>query len=631
MKNYWKWLKPYLLFFLGLQFILRLSLLGRGLLDVEIGGTNILHILSIGFWFDIVTAGFVVLPIIVLHTLLPSSVWHTHAGRWLNKAIWFVFTFLLCFDFVAEHLFWSEFTTRFNFIAVDYLVYTQEVIGNIAESYPLGWVLSVIALVAAAITWQMTRRRNATILLAAHIKPRLAYFIAYGFLCFALHSLSDVAQAESVNNAEGGEIAANGIYNLFHAFWHNEINYERFYTENTKKDVQKRARDLFEEEANYFESADGTTRIVNPSGPEKHKNVIIVVMESMSAEYMQAFGNHDGLTPNLDALAKKGLFFTQTYATGTRTVRGLEAVTLSVPPTPGQSIVRRPGNENLFSLGFVFKDRGYDTKFLYGGYGYFDNMNNFFAGNGFDIVDRTNLAEDEIHFSNVWGVPDDDIFARAIKEADASFAAHKPFMHLIMTTSNHRPYTYPDGKIDIPSKSGRSGGVKYADYSVGKLIAWAEKKPWFKNTVFIFVADHTAGAGGKAELDPKKYHIPLIFYSPDLIKQGRYERIISQIDVAPILLGQLNFHYRTKFYGEDILHDDDEIPHAFISNYQKVALVKEGIITVLAPKRSSMQLNWPEQAYKTSDSSLLDETVAYYQSASWWRDTYRRVPTTLKE
>jgi phosphoglycerol transferase MdoB-like AlkP superfamily enzyme len=330
-------------------------------------------------------------------------------------------------------------------------------------------------------------------------------------------------------------------------------------------------------------------------------------------------------------LAKEGLLFSQLYATGTRTVRGLEAITLSVPPTPGQSIVRRPGNDNLFSLGFVFKDRGYDTKFIYGGYGYFDNMSAFFSTNGFDVVDRTSMTKPEINFANVWGVADDDMFARALKEADASYAAGKPFMHLIMTTSNHRPYTYPEGRIDIPSKSGRAGGVKYADYSVGKLVEWAQKKPWFKDTVFVFLADHTAGAGGKAELDPKKYHIPMIFYAPELIGKGRYDKIASQIDFAPTLLGWLNFSYRSKFYGEDLMQKHDNAQRAFISNYQKVALAKNGKITVLAPKRKIEQFGWPqEDPLAKEDPELISDAIGYYQSASWWHETQKRINTKVQ-
>lgn len=626
-----KRLLPYAALFLGIQFLVRLSLLARALVDIDFSVFDILGLLARGVWFDVITALFCLLPIAVYHFALPAKSHGGRADRIADAIFRFVFAYIFLFSAVAEHLFWTEFTVRFNFIAVDYLVYTQEVIGNIVESYPLYWLLTGIAVIAGLIAWGSLKLLPFSVG-PAPIKKRAAQFAVMLAACGVLYVGSSVDQAQFKNNAVAGELAANGIYNLFAAFWNNEISYDRFYAMGERANTEHNARALlWEEEAQFvYDDGKNLTRLIRGNGAERRKNVMLVVMESMSAEYMGTFGNKDGLTPNLDRLAKEGLLFSDLYATGTRTVRGLEAVTLSIPPTPGQSIIRRPENENLFSLGFIFQDRGYDTKFIYGGYGYFDNMNAYFAGNGFGIIDRNGMSEDEIQFANVWGICDEDMFARAIREADRSVAAGKPFMHLIMTTSNHRPYTYPEGKIDIPSRKGRIGGVKYADYSVGKLIEDAKKKPWFKDTAFIFVADHTAGAGGKAELDPRKYHIPMIFYAPSLIKPTRYEKVASQIDMAPVLLGMLNFTYYTKFYGEDVLHDRDEIPRAFISNFQKVALVKEGVLTVLAPKRKVEQYAWPGMSAEASPApKRVEDAIAYYQSASWWKEEHQRIPTVV--
>lgn len=622
-------LLPFAALFILIETLLRVSLLLRALTESEFSLFDITQIMIHGIWFDIVTASFSLLPIAFYHLILP---YNKHGGRFdrvADTTLRLVVTAILLFDAVAEHLFWTEFTTRFNFIAVDYLIYTQEVIGNIVESYPVGWLLLAVVAAAITITWISLRLLPLTIK-ATPLARRTTSCAAVLAICGLLYSASSIEQSQFRNNAEAGELAANGIYNLFYAFWNNEISYDRFYATKEDFSIEQSARNLLWEKENEFVHSDDRdlTRVVRMPGKEKHKNVILVVMESMSAAYMGSFGNKEGLTPNLDRLAQEGFFFSNTYATGTRTVRGLEAVALSIPPTPGQSIIRRPKNENLFSLGFIFKDRGYDTRFIYGGYGYFDNMNTFFAGNGFDILDRTGMSEEEIHFANVWGVCDEDMFARTVKAGDQSYANGKPFMFLVMTTSNHRPYTYPEDRIDIPSHSGRLGGVKYADYSIGKLIEEAKTKPWFNDTVFVFVADHTAGAGGKAELDPQKYHIPMIFYAPGFIKPQQYDHISSQIDLAPILLGMLNFSYYTKFYGEDLLHDEDEIPHAFISNYQKIALVKESGITVLAPKRRIEQYTWPEMAVQEQPLlPLVADAITYYQSASWWKEQYRRIPT----
>jgi phosphoglycerol transferase MdoB-like AlkP superfamily enzyme len=631
-----KRLLPFIFIFLILQTILRISLLVRAIAEVEFSIADIASVMLRGIWFDIAAGSFLLLPVIIYHLLLPTSKHGSKLDHKIDMGLRFIYSYALLFDVVAEHLFWTEFTTRFNFIAVDYLVYTQEVIGNIVESYPLGWLLFAIGVCALIISWLSLRLQPLNLTAPQRFKVRAASFAAMLVACFILHRISNIDQSEFKDNAEATEVAANGVYNLFHAFWHNEINYAHFYAMQPDNEIAQNAHKLLNEkvEGSKFISDDGKdlTRLVTSAHEEKHKNVILVVMESLSADYMETFGNKNGLTPNLDKLSKEGLFFSNLYATGTRTVRGLEAVTLSIPPTPGQSILRRPDNENLFSLGFIFKDRGYDTKFIYGGYGYFDNMNAFFAGNGFDVLDRTKMTKEETQFANVWGICDEDMFTRAIKEADNSYASGKPFMHLIMTTSNHRPYTYPEGKIDISSHSGRLGGVKYADYSVGQLIKEAKTKPWFKDTVFIFVSDHTSGAGGKAELDPNKYHIPMIFYAPGFIKPQNYDKIASQIDFAPTLLGLLDFTYYTKFYGENLLNDHDETPHAFISNYQKVALAKDNTLTVLAPKRKVAQYSWPDvKEEKTADNQLINDTITYYQSASWWKEQYKRIPSVFNK
>lgn len=627
-----KRLFPYFTIYMFIQTVLRASLLVRAGHDIAFTQPEMVQIFLRGFWLDLVTSSFYLIPIAIYHALLPGIKQGGRGDRKTDAAIRVFFIYLLLFEAIAAHIFWDEFSTRFNFIAVDYLVYTNEVLGNIWESYPIVWILLAIGFAALILTAISLR-------VLPHHVPRASFarrLPATVLLCLAsagLYQASSHSQAQFGDNAEAQELAANGVYNLFYAFWHNEIDYDRFYATEPGDTIKNQLMPLLDKPYNMrVHGAEETNiRLVVGNGQELHKNVMIICMESMSAAYMAEFGGNDRLTPNLTALSKRGLFFSNLYATGTRTVRGLEALTLSMPPTPGQSILRRADNEGLFNIGYIFRDRGYDAKFIYGGYGYFDNMNEYFSKNGFDIVDRTTLSKEEVHFANVWGVADDDMFARSIREADASYAAKKPFLHLIMTTSNHRPYTYPDGRIDIPSGSNRSGGVMYADYAVGKLLEWAKRKPWYKDTVFIFVADHTAGASGRIELSPKKYHIPMIFFSPGFIRPQRFEQLASQIDMAPTLLGLLDFTYYSKFYGSDLLNDIGYEPRTFVSNYQKVALVKNDNILILSPKQGITQYGWPDgETPLAIDQALKDETITYYQSASWWRDTYKRIQTVMK-
>ena len=216
----------------------------------------------------------------------------------------------------------------------------------------------------------------------------------------------------------------------------------------------------------------------------------------------------------------------------------MSAGSLSIPPIPGNSIVRHLDNGGLATLGQVLDRKGYTSRFVYGGDGFFDNMNAYFSGNGYQVMDRKSWTRDEVTFENAWGLCDEDVFNKVLKTSDADYASGKPFFDHIMTISNHRPFTYPDGKIDIKSKSGgRYGGVKYTDYAINKFLTDARSHPWFDNTIFVVMSDHTAGSAGKEELTPPKYHIPLIIYAPKLVKPQRDDRMASQIDMVPTLLG----------------------------------------------------------------------------------------------
>jgi phosphoglycerol transferase MdoB-like AlkP superfamily enzyme len=247
-------------------------------------------------------------------------------------------------------------------------------------------------------------------------------------------------------------------------------------------------------------------------------------------------------------------------------------------------------------------------------------------------VDRNNFAPDEITFANIWGVCDEDLFRKTIREARESHEAGRPFFSMVMTTSNHRPYTYPEGSIDIPSKTGRKGGVKYADHAIGKFIEEARKEPWFKDTVFVFVADHCASSAGKTELPVKKYEIPLLVYAPHHVKPGRIDRMMAQIDVAPTVLGLLNMSYTTDFLGRDILKADQGQPErAFISTYQKLGYIAGDRLLILGPQKEATLSRFDRRTGATAplpmDEGLLQEALAWYQGANYiYKNRLNRLP-----
>ena len=610
--------------FIGLIFIIfmlisvttRSVLLINSIDMVDITIVGLLKIYFLGAFYDFVSVSYLIIPFVIYLFLLPKRVWNHTFNRYITYSFTYILLFLVVFYAFAEWFFWDEFSVRFNFIAVDYLVYTTEVIGNIRESYPLEILIPIIAFIASGIFYLLYKLHFIEIFLKdkssfkQRVKPALILLTLP--ILFFMTVTQDFANISK--NQYNKELSKTGLYSLFGAFRNNTLDYDNFYITMDNEKLVPNLKNLLDIEIPH--------RVIN-NGKEKNYNVMLIVVESLSGKFIKALGAKNNLTPKLNKLIDKSIFFSNFYATGTRTVRGMESITLSLPPTAGRSIVKRPDNHNMFSSGFIFKNRGYDTKFIYGGHGYFDNMNDFFSHNGFEVVDRTDFSDEEDSFHTVWGVCDEDLLSKVIKEADKSYKRNKPFMNFIMTTSNHRPYDFPSGKIDIPSHSGRSGAVKYTDYAIGDFIEKAKKKPWFKNTIFVIVADHCSSSAGRTELPLDKYHIPLIIYAPEIFQPQVIGKISSQIDIMPTLFSMLNWSYKSKFYGKDILNSSFK-QRALIGTYQKLGLYKENKLTILSPTRKIASYEVVKQnifgtTYKEIeiDKKLKDEIITYYQGASF--------------
>ncbi|MDE1193565.1 MAG: LTA synthase family protein [Arachidicoccus sp.] len=541
----------------------------------------------------------------------------------------FLFVSLILLNALSEYYFWNEFGMRYNFIAVDYLIYTNEVIGNILESYPVVPLFAILGLIALTASWFIVyKTKNCIIQLPAFI-TKIKIIAVYGIvvvLCFCLLPLLN--RYDQDENVFESELQSNGVYKFYIAFMNNHLDYFKFYPTID----QRQAFQLLKDQIPGIQTGN-STHDVKDSLPEIHKNVVLITVESLSEDYLAHFGNTNHLTPFLDSLADNSIFFTNLYATGNRTVRGLEAVTLCIPPAPGESVIKQKNNKDKFCTGYIFKQKGYQVKFLYGGYSYFDNMKDFYEGNGYDIVDRTAFAPKEISFANIWGVCDEDMAKKAVKIIHTEAATGKPFFNHWMTVSNHRPFTYPNGKIDIPGDSkSREGGVKYTDYALRRFFEMSEKEAWFNNTVFIIVADHCASSSGKTALPMSKYRIPCIVYSPGFIQPRQINKLMSQIDIMPTVMGLLHFSYSSKFIGQNIL-DSDYIPRAFIATYEDMGFIKDSVLTVLSPLKQTkqytlipqtminvepqFQYQYKELPAKNLNTKLKDEAISYYQTAAW--------------
>ena len=612
-----KYLKPYGYIIFGMLVSLLIYIKFFNTILNEYGGV----LPEIGF-------AFVAIKTTLFGLLLFLPKYRAKIRYWLFSFVIFLFVAILLQTAISEYFFWNEFGVRFNFIAVDYLVYTNEVIGNIMQSYPVIPLFSVLYVTAGIVTYFIVRKSKKYLeeipTFLEKLKITGVYFTFFAIALFAIPNLSN---KENSNNIFANELQANGIYKFYQAFMNSELDYFKFY----KTIPNDQAYALLHNQIPGSQN-ESTLRDIKSNSSEIHKNVVLITIESYSAEFMEMYGNESKITPFLDSLATKSMVFSNLYAVGNRTVRGLEAVTLCLPPTAGESVVKREDNKNKFSTGSVFKQKGYNVKYLYGGDAYFDNMQDFFGGNGYEIVDKKTFQPKEITFQNIWGVCDEDMYNKAIKVMNSEFKQNKPFFNHIMTVSNHRPFTYPNGKIDIPGDAkSREGGVKYTDFAMRKFFKLAEKQPWFTNTVFVIIADHCASSAGKTELPVDKYRIPAMIYSPGFVQPSHFNILMSQIDIMPTVFGMLNFNYKSKFFGQDVLKADYK-PRALIATYQNLGLIKDNILTIISPKQevkqlqlsllpnpkvgSEFQLFYDQKPIAVPRKDLENETISYYQSAS---------------
>ncbi len=630
-----KLLKTFSLTVLVFAFAVRVLLYFLAFKYIDFSIINLIKIIFIGFFFDIGNLLYLISLYAIYLLVVPSKFHGSILDKVVTKFSYGLFLFIYIFSFLAEIPFWQEYQRRYNFIAVDYLLYTYEVIENIHQSFPLPLLVGVIVLVLV-LSIRYASKKNAykntfnnSDSFKAKLIPTLIIIISLAFY----HNYITNSKAEIFTNINENELAKSGMYSFFAAYKSNELNYNEFYATLPKEKTYKLLTNNIKASNDSLLSKNNIYRHTKNEGTELKPNVIFIGLESINARFMQSFTSKKNWTPTLDSLANESIFFTNLYATGTRTIRGIEAISLAIPPTPGRSIVKRENNQDLATIGNIFKQKGYNRTFFYGGDGHFDNMTNYFSYNGFDIVDRrkshrikeelptkrTRIGDNEMTFENAWAVCDQDLFNKVLKITDEQAKSKKPFFSFVMTSSNHKPYTYPDNVVDVPSGKNVEGSIKYLDKSLNEFLKKAKAKPWYKNTVFIIMSDHCGFSAGKTEINVENHHIPAFITNLENQNPVKIEKLSSQIDIFPTLFGYLNWSYNTKLFGTDINRMQPEDERAFIGNHRKVGLLKKDKLLLLETNKKHKSYSWDktknEIVRTKTDSLFLNETISYYQVA----------------
>ncbi|HEX4872915.1 MAG TPA: LTA synthase family protein, partial [Nevskiaceae bacterium] len=335
--------------------------------------------------------------------------------------------------------------------------------------------------------------------------------------------------------------------------------------------------------------------------PARPRPLLIVVEESLGADFSARLGGQ-GLTPELDRWADRGLWFERLYATGTRSARGLEAIVAGFPPSPAPAVLKREGAQHGFAtLASVLQGFGYHSRFLYGGGAHFDNMRGFFLGNGFEaVIERSDYPAPR-HLSS-WGVSDEDLFERALLETDAAHARGEAFFHLVFTSSHHEPFDIPAGRLpaayDQPGTP--AAAVRYADLALGAFLDQASTRPWFKDTVVLVVADHDVRVYGEEVIPIRRFQIPGLILGADLPAQP-IRSLASQIDLAPTLLSLMGIEADLPFPGRDLTatlpefgHREGPPPRAILQFENRYAWLLDQELQVLLPGGEAQR--WRVQA-----------------------------------
>jgi phosphoglycerol transferase MdoB-like AlkP superfamily enzyme len=605
--------------YIGVSTLTRVVLAGVAMAQGQASIGNMPAMMAVGLLFDVVTAlnlfaAFALYLVVVPRRILGST-WH----RRLLFGAFSLVVFGVLYLGAVEYFFFDEFNSRFNFVAVEYLIYPHEVFVNIWQSYPVARVLVAAVALTALVLWGMRRPLLGEHKGAGSAGARLALLgVMAASIALAQATLTANTSRYSENRVVN-ELAMNGIYSFFSAALNSDLDYGAYYLSLPDAEADERLRRLMmTRHSTYFAETEHIERHVLADGPPQHLNVVVLLEESLGAEFVGAYGDKRGLTPELDRLAAQGMLFTRAYATGTRTVRGMEAVTASFPPVPGESIVKRPHNEGMFNWSTVMAKNGYASTFIYGGFGTFDNMNYFFRSNGYRVVDRTDM--DQAKYANIWGVSDEDLFRNAVRVFDDQHARGEKIFSVVMTTSNHKPFTFPPGVDGVPEKGGgREAGVRYADYAIGRFFDMAKTKPWFDDTIFVIVADHGARVYGREDIPIKTYEIPLVLYSPKHIKPGRVDALTSQIDVAPTVIGILDFNYDSTFFGIDVLRDSHPGRLIPLNHNRDIALFDGRNLIEIGFRKTSAQYVYDPLTHSQTpvaiDPERTKDAIAIFQEA----------------
>jgi phosphoglycerol transferase MdoB-like AlkP superfamily enzyme len=558
---------------------------------------------------------------ILLSPWLGHLAWPTRITAWWYRVWWLLFVLLE----VSTPQFILEYDTRPNRLYIEYLNSPHEVSAMLWHGYKgvLFFGLVVLGLLGWwGFRWLRTQPVDARMKL---VWRPVVTAVAFAVLLLAgrgtlEHRPLNASMVAFSDDSMVNTLPLNSLYNVANAIrgMSNERSAAAVYGKMPEPEMQHIVR----------EAAGFTGPMLDPKYPSMHRqqasakpakplNLVIIMEESLGAQYIGTLGGQK-LSPQFDALAQEGWLLARTYATGTRSVRGLEAINTGFLPTPAEAVLKLPRSQHgFFTLAGLLGEFGYHSRFIYGGEAHFDNMKSFFLGNGFNEVIDQPKFEVPPTFVGSWGASDEDMFNelhhRLMQDGD-----RRQFT-LAFSVSNHTPWEYPAGRIQasMPAASVQNT-VRYADWAIGRFFARAKLSPYWDHTVFLIVADHDSRVFGASLVPVKHFHIPALILGAGVPAQ-RDEHIVSQIDLAPTLLSLIGISSAHPMLGADLtVHYPGRAIMQYGDNY---GYLKQDQLLVLQPGQPAEQFHYQMDGEKLTqvpvDPALDKLALAHALWPSW--------------
>ncbi len=606
-----------------------------------------LELFIVGARLDAVTIGWSSLPMLAALLLLPEG-WRPGVRRFAIAYAFVLFSLLLLAE-ISGIYFFRYYDFRPNYLVLEHGA-DPMVLRAAAASVPIFWIGCAAASIAALMSWWLARigslggasagdpaGRSAT-----NWWDRAAMLVVVALVVGIARGTLDLrpinpSLAAITHNRVANEIAGSSVLNVLdEGVRRGQGDYvavESVVATGDPAEAVARVRERLAATGTFTDdSPNPLVRHVAGARAERPLNVVIVMLESFTGQLVGALGGSPAISPEFDALSTQGVLFANCRATGERTVQGLEAVLSSFPPLPGVSVIRRPQARHGFAtLANVLAPRGYESRFFYGGQGIFDSMRSFFLGNGFrKFVDEDDIDAPE--FRGLWGVSDEDLYRRADRDFRELDARGKPFLAVILTVSLHSPWEYPAGRIqplpeDTPIPAGFSlpelNNFLYADYALGQFIRMARDAPYFDDTLFVLVGDHGVHLRGRSLIPIDEYRVPALFLAPGQLEPFRVERLTSQLDIAPTIMGMLGGEYRSPFFGTDVLADPDAEGSALVVYRKRRYGTQRGDRLVVfgtepepfAYARDGITGDWQMAEVAPADREQQNDAIAVLQTA----------------